>query len=227
MIIELDSVCSTNTWLMQKVRAGHKGPLAVIAKTQSAGRGRGSHTFYSPPGGAYLSVLIKPTTPPERMYTITISAAAKTAQCISQLYGITPDIKWTNDLMYGGKKLCGILVQGLNVDGRWYAVVGIGVNVMSEKLPEEAASLSQFVNNPAPPKTLAALIAKTLQKPLDFADDFEYYKSHLITLGKKVRYLYNRETIEGIAADLLDDGALVIQTKSGPITARFGEVERI
>ncbi len=124
-------VSSTNTLLRRMADDGAPEGTVVLADAQTAGRGRMGRQFYSPDGGLYMSVLLRPAGSAARALGITTRAAVAVAKVIERHTGRAAAIKWVNDVYQNGKKVCGILTEGKCApDGSLvYAVLGIGVNL--------------------------------------------------------------------------------------------------
>ena len=132
---ELDS---TNTRL--KAMAAYAEPGTVIAAgRQTGGRGRLGRSFASPPGGVYLSMLLAPAADMRACLTLTPTAAVAVRRALKKVCGLGADIKWPNDLQFGGKKLCGILTESVTAGGSFKLIIGIGVNLNTgmDELPLE------------------------------------------------------------------------------------------
>lgn len=128
-VIFEETVDSTNTALKALARAGALSGTVLIARQQTGGRGRLGRSFESPPEGLYLSMLLKTTLPAERTLTITPMAAVAVCRTVEVVCGLSPEIKWPNDVLLDGRKLCGILTE-LSVQGAEASLVlGVGVNV--------------------------------------------------------------------------------------------------
>ena len=147
-LVVVPEIGSTNTAIKQEYAAGRAEGFTLIAEQQTAGRGRLGRTFCSPAGGGlYMSVLLRPRMPLERLNFITIAAAVAVCRAIDQTCGIHPEIKWVNDIFMNGKKLCGILTEAA-IEGETgsidYAVLGIGANLRldSAALPEEVRTVA-------------------------------------------------------------------------------------
>ena len=127
----LPEVGSTNDYLKEAAREGAPEGLAVLAERQTAGKGRLGRSFQSPAGlGLWMSVLLRPTCPPERLPPVTALTAAACAGAIREVCGAEVGVKWPNDLVLDGRKLCGILTE-LESGGEGLAlVIGIGLNVL-------------------------------------------------------------------------------------------------
>lgn len=135
-ILCLDRIDSTNTECKRQAMAGAPEGLAVIAEEQTAGRGRAGRSFQSPrDGGLYLSVLMRPRLALSQVSDMTAWVAVAVCDAVEAVCGLRPQIKWTNDLILNGKKLCGVLTElGLTRDnGLDYLVTGIGINVNQQE----------------------------------------------------------------------------------------------
>lgn len=141
-LIRLEKTESTNDYLKNRVRCGMLEPAAVIAKEQTGGRGLGEHTFFSPPGGLYLSYLMIPETSPEETAGITHCAGAIVRRVLAAFYpGAEIKLKPVNDLYLNGHKICGILTEL----SRGALVIGIGINVNTRTFPEDLPASSLFL----------------------------------------------------------------------------------
>ena len=193
-----EAVDSTNTRLKEWARQGAPAGSVLLAETQGAGRGRLGRSFASPPGGLYLSYLLRPAQAPEDLGEITAWVAVAVRRALGRCCGFWPEIKWVNDLLREGRKLCGILCEAvLNRDKVESLVLGIGINVGTspEDFPPElrrtAASL-RSLGLPVPEKSVLAaeLICSLDEMTADFPRRrHEYlaeYRSACITLGQEV-----------------------------------------
>ena len=131
----LEEAVSTNTMLKGLAREGAPSGTVLIALRQTGGRGRLGHSFESPAGGIYFSYLMHPKTSPEETAEITMCTAVYVRRMIIDLTGIEPDIKYVNDLLYKGKKLCGILTE--LIEGNLIIGIGLNVNNSSNGFPDE------------------------------------------------------------------------------------------
>ena len=111
-IRRFDCLDSTNTYLKREALAGARDGTVAIADYQTAGRGRRERSFQSPAGkGIYLSVLLRPRLPPERLLLVTALAGVAVCEAVERVCGIRPGLKWPNDPVLGNRKLCGILTE--------------------------------------------------------------------------------------------------------------------
>ena len=177
-----DSIDSTNTECKRRIAAGERRFL-VLGDTQTAGRGRRGHSFFSPPGaGLYLSLTLTPPSGPGSAVGITTRAAVCTAAAIEKLCGISCGIKWVNDLYREGKKVCGILTEAVGGS----VVVGIGVNLAASAVPAELREIVGWLDCPELREPLAAEIVNGLLAyvPGDTGHMPEYRRRCLV-LGRR------------------------------------------
>ena len=164
----VDRLPGTNAALRGRADAGAAEGVVLIAQAQSAGRGRGGHSFYSPPGGLYMSILLRPEIGARQAVGLTAMAAVAAAQAAEKLCGETIQIKWVNDLWKNGKKVCGILTEAaLDLESGMldYAVLGLGFNVVAppDGWPGELQDVAGALYDGSPaPGARAALAAAFL-----------------------------------------------------------------
>ena len=233
------SVTSTSSVLKELAAQDAPAPLALIAERQTAGRGRLGRSFYSPPGsGLYLSLLLRPLLPPEEATALTACAAAAAAEAIEELSGIPVQIKWVNDLLMDGRKICGILTEaGLDLEnGRMsYVVIGIGINLRppEDGFPEDLRSIAGSVFGDAPiPDLRNRLAAGILNRLLETAGDpasdsvFEAYRKRSVVPGKSIRILSpGKDPVPAEALALERDFSLRVRLQDGSVpTRRSGEI---
>ena len=143
-VIELDEAASTNDVLRTMAEQGAAEGTTVVARVQTRGRGRLQRPWHSPPGlGLYLSVLLRPPWPAADSGALALLGGVAAASALAQLYVARLTLKWPNDVLADGKKICGVLVEpALHGDRLDYAVMGIGVNVLQrhEDFPPELRS---------------------------------------------------------------------------------------
>ncbi len=235
---ELDS---TNNYLKTLPEA--PDGLAVTADSQTAGRGRMDRSFQSPKGqGIYLSVLLRPRLSPDRLPPVTALAGVAVCAAVERVCGVRPGLKWPNDPVLNGKKLCGILTEmSLEAEtGRVQSLVlGIGINVsqgpedFSPQVREMATSLGQALGKPVSRPRLTAALLEELDRTYaallagDLSAYLSAYRRDCVNLGKTVQLLPfgggERETAQ--AVDIDEDFSLVVRGPDGKErTVRSGEV---
>ena len=238
-VVVPEEVDSTNNIAKQLGAQGAPHGTVVVTERQTGGRGRLGRSFVSPPGGVYLSVLLRPELPLERLMHLTALAAVATRRAIDDCCGLAPDIKWMNDLLWQDKKLCGILTE-LSCEaesGRLeYAVIGIGVNCntrLSELPPEvqkRATSLREAAGREIDINALAAAMIARLQEldavlRGDRGPWMREYRGACVTLGKQVLLLRAGESRPAFALDVDDDAGLIVRYEDGTTgTVSSGEV---
>jgi BirA family biotin operon repressor/biotin-[acetyl-CoA-carboxylase] ligase len=136
------AIHSTNTLAMQEADAEASAGLVCFADEQTAGRGRGGHSWQSPPGsGLYVSVLLRPKIAPADVLWLSLAAGLAIREAIRQVTAREVDLRWPNDLLFGPKKFCGILTElNAEVTRVRHVVVGIGINVHQEHFLEDLSS---------------------------------------------------------------------------------------
>ena len=236
-VIVLHETDSTNDELKRRAAGGCPAGTVLIAERQTGGKGRLGRSFYSPPrGGLYMSVLLRPSIPASECMAVTACTAVAVAAAVEQICGRRAEIKWVNDIMLDGKKLCGILTEGaLSAEtGLFeYLVIGIGVNVASAGFPEElrevAASMFGDVENP-PRAAVAAAILNLLYDKLKMLPQrtfMEEYRARSCVIGKEIimtDFAAGGAKSMARALDVDDDGGLIVEMPDGVRKLHSGEV---
>ena len=239
-LIFLETVDSTNNYAKALALAGDFADgTAITAEEQTGGRGRMGRSFQSPKGkGVYLTMLWKPPLPPMRAVSITACAAVAVCEGIEAACGLRPGIKWTNDIVLGGRKLCGILTE-MSVEGEsgalQYLVCGAGIN--ANTAPEDfspdvrpiAGSLAMALEHPVDRGKLCACVIRAMDKMyaewLAGVDFLPRYRERCVTLGKPVRLLRGDMVEDAFAEDLDADFGLIVRHPDGRReTVTTGEV---
>ena len=221
----MEEIPSTNAAL--KEMASASVGTTLIAERQTAGRGRLGRSFHSPDGGLYLSTLLRPADPnPGR---ITCCAAVAAARAIESLCDAKIDIKWVNDLYLNGRKLAGILAEGVLLpDGTLTAVVlGIGVNVGVTDFPDELSSIATSLGNEGFALTredVAAAFLNELSRVLTDPTAMSEYRRRNLVTGRQVTVVQGNRTYTATAEGITDEGHLQVRTADGVVTLSSGEV---
>lgn len=228
-----ESLPSTNTTLRELAEAGAPNGTAVIARMQTAGRGRLGRQFASPrDAGLYISFLLREDVGIGRLPLLTPYAAVAAARAVEDVSDTAVGIKWVNDLRIGEKKIAGILTEGgLSPEGGLaYAIVGIGINLLPSSLPAELADIAAAIGDYTTPPSLPVMAAALLDRfygglPTLYDGSFlDEYRRRSVVIGRRVRAIEGEREIVGIAEAIEDDGALRLATDGGTIFLRAGEV---
>ena len=224
-----ETIDSTNLQAKTMGQQGAPHGTALIAQAQTAGRGRLGRSFHSPDGqGIYLSMVLRPQCHATELMHLTCAVGIAVCDAIEAVTGLRPGIKWTNDLVFGKRKLGGILTElSLDKSGNVnFAVVGIGINCTQKTadFPEDiqniATSLSESTKTEISVPQVAAAILSSLaamsdrllshREPL-----LEQYRRDCVTLGKEISVVTPTSVRHGIAVDIDGDGALVVDFPDG------------
>ncbi len=143
------SIHSTNVLAMREADEAAPEGMVYLADEQTAGRGRGAHSWHSALGaGLYVSVLLRPRVAPADILWLSLAAGLAVREAVRQVTSLQADIRWPNDLLFGKKKFCGILTElNAEVTRVRHAVVGIGINVHQESFPGELALIASSLRS--------------------------------------------------------------------------------
>ena len=220
-IIRFDELPSTNDYVKEK--RSEKKNLIVTAVRQSQGRGTKGRSFDSQEGGVYLSRLtFHKALPSKESFKIMAGAAVAVCKTLES-YGLSPKIKWVNDIHVNGKKICGILIENV-FSGAWVesSIVGIGLNVNNElpnELKEIATSMLECVG-----KTLSVKsVTKRLIKELSRGCGIEEYRAYLGYMGENASIIIGNERVHGRLVSVDDEGGLLAEIDGE--TRRFAAAE--
>ncbi len=192
---------------------------AVVAESQNAGYGKKKRGWFSPPGGLYFSVIIKPKVL-EELQLLTFAAGVAVAKVLNEKLKVKACLKWPNDVLIEGKKVCGILTESVIGEKVASVVIGIGINTNIEKFPlelaETATSLKKELEKEVDNKKILAAVLPELQDMLkkDATAIAQKYKLYQNTLGKKIKVLVQGKEICGQALDFDQKGDLIVQLEN-------------
>lgn len=216
-----ESVDSTMGVARELARRGCPHLTVVVADVQGAGRGRMSRVWHSDPGGLYFTLVIRLSMPPQYIGRVNFYTSSILAETLREDYGVAADVKWPNDILVGGRKLCGMLSE-MEAEGEMttFLNIGIGINVNNDPTPLEptAISLKNLLNRQIERKTLLAnfLDRFELHQHTAVADSvIDRWKIYNDTLGRTVTVKTINDTTTGIATDIDPDGALMLQLDDG------------
>ena len=251
-ILRYDTLDSTNTEAAKQARLGADEGLCVMARQQTAGRGRQGRKWVSDPGsGLYFSIVLRPKLASTHLPLMTLMAGVAVNDTIREI-GLKPDIKWVNDLHVDGKKICGILAETTDTPKGFAVIVGIGINLtggnasMNEPGDRAAGSESASSGNDATSlkehgaSVMPSEIAESLTRyityfyailqsengPANIIDEWRKRSSYFT--GKPVRVVLENEALTGITDGLEATGALRVKRNDGTVTiVQAGDVEQL
>jgi BirA family biotin operon repressor/biotin-[acetyl-CoA-carboxylase] ligase len=231
---------STNTAAMAAAAEGAAQGSAFLAEEQTAGRGRGVHSWQSArSAGIYCSVVLRPALPPSEVLVLALAAGLAVRAAIEQVDSrVSADLKWPNDVLIAGKKVCGILTE-MNAEATRvrYVVVGIGINVNQANFPTElefeATSLRMATGSEWSRVELASALLKSLDREYRLLVEQADARQSILrrfgeqsswVQGKQVRIEENGSKVEGTTEGLDERGFLRVRTAQGLQTVLSGTV---
>lgn len=230
-ILKYDSLPSTNTEAARQAALGADEGVCVVAREQTAGRGRRERVWISPPdAGLYFSIILRPRLELRAWPLITLMGALAVADALDEACGLETDIKWPNDIYAGGRKVCGILAETVETIAGRAAIVGIGINLRRESFPPElreaATSVEEETKSMPDAEQLLGALTRSLARRSDALHESggaeevlaEWTARSSYAEGMHVRVaLGDTETLKGITRGLASDGALRVETSAGEI----------
>lgn len=220
------TVTSTNTVLKELAKQGAPHGSLCLCECQTAGRGRMNRVWASPEGqGIWMSVLLRPALQAEDAPLITFACALAMAQAVREVTALDARIKWPNDLVLHGRKLCGILLEmGIDAKGL-YVVAGTGLNIRRGAYPAELADRATSLEEHAALPDRGAIIAAYLNALEEAVTAIEEegltgiaasYRARSVTLGSRV-HVSGAAELTGTAEDIDSSGALLVRTEDGTL----------
>ena len=209
--IYFEEISSTNDYL--KNLESEEDVLA-IAKRQTGGRGTKGRSFISAEGGVYLSLLRLNPCKAEDCFSIMMNSAVAVVKTL-HAFDIKAKIKWPNDILVDGKKICGILIENV-FSGEMVArsIVGIGLNVnndLAKEIEDIATSTKIILNKELSPPTVTATLCYNLYQNYGFED----YSRHLLFVGEEVTIITQKSAYKAFIDQILPNGNL--KTKDGKV----------
>jgi BirA family transcriptional regulator, biotin operon repressor / biotin---[acetyl-CoA-carboxylase] ligase len=201
----------------------------VIADQQVGGKGRLGRPWHSPTGtGIWMSILLRPKLELHRCPQLTLLTAVAVVQAIHEQTGLEAGIKWPNDILLNGKKICGILTE---LNAEWgcinYIIIGIGINVNVACFPEELKDIATSLRIERGVEVKRVPLIQAILRHLEhlyqqyLTDGFRSIKplweQHAVSIGRRVIIRQSHKTMEGLALGIDDDGVLLVQNDQGEI----------
>ncbi len=237
-VIFYDRLDSTNLQAKLDAEKGAGQGTLIVADMQSAGRGRRGRSWVSPPGtNIYFTLILKPQIPPDKASMLTPVMGLAVAEGIRETCGLETMIKWPNDIVVHGKKVCGMLAEmSVERDFIHYVVIGVGINTGRQTFPEDisatAACLEEECKAPIPRAELTANVMKAFEKHYErFVEDGdlsglkELYNRYLVNRNREVRVLDPGGEYRGTARGVNELGELLVEREDGTVREVYaGEV---
>ena len=204
-------------------REGCDPMTVVVAGKQTSGRGRLQRTWFSDPGGLYFTMVLRPTVPVLESFKIGFLASVTMARLVREKLGIDARVKWPNDILVDGAKLCGMLAEmEAETDRVIFLNIGMGINVNNDpsQMEPAAVSLKSLAGHDVSRRELLADFLDAFEQELaaiDLDKVVEEWKHYTMTIGKAVRVVTANAEICGIAEDIDAGGALMIRQEDGSI----------
>lgn len=222
-VIYYPSLPSTNESARKEAQWGAAAGTVVVADEQTAGRGRLSRTWLSPKGSVALSVILRPNI--AYLPGLIMLASLAVVRAIDKTTGLKAEIKWPNDVLIKGKKVCGILIENeVRRNTLAYAIIGIGINVNIHLADFEdifpiATSLSDEMSKAVSRLEVVRQLLMQMDKLyLDLPNEdiiYEQWRNNMVMLGKRVRAQSGESVIEGLAESVGKDGSLYVRLQDG------------
>lgn len=227
-ILYFPKLLSTNATAREQAEAGAKEGTAVIAETQTEGRGRLQRPWISPKGGIWLSIILRPKISAQDAQKMALTTAVAIAKTLNKRFAVKAQIKWPNDVLIGNKKVCGILIE-TTIRGKManVVIVGIGINAnfSVQALPGELRATATTLQDVMGRRIdMEELIRDSFMEVEDYynllkARKFETlmndWRSLAGFLGSEVEVTGFGKRLRGIALDIDEDGALIIKLDTG------------
>ncbi len=222
-------IASTNTVAMELAQKGAREGTVVLAETQTGGKGRLGRSWASPRGNVYLSVVLRPTAPISKAPLIMLLGAVAVASAVHRYPGLEAGIKWPNDVLLAGKKVCGLLSEmSAEPDRIRHVILGVGVNVNMDlrDLPSDVRLLATTLAASAGKRVDRTTFLQHLLDELDrwyatFLEDeaavLAAWRSLNITLGRRVAVGGGGPAIAGLARDVDEGGRLLVELDNGTV----------
>lgn len=230
-IIHYSTIDSTNTKAKELANLGEVDGTIIVSEEQSLGKGRLGRSFIAPKGkGIWMSLILKPEIDPLKVSLVTQIAAAAVNIALAQ-FNINTLIKWPNDIILNGKKVCGILTEmNAELTKINYVVLGIGINVnldiedFTDEISKIATSFKVEYEKKFDRKALMASVLNNFEALYnnfvendDISKTIKICKENSILLGKEIRVIKRNSEIKAKALDLNEQGLLIVQYENGTI----------
>ncbi len=237
-ILYFDSIDSTNTKAQELAENGYPSGTLVVADKQIAGKGRRGRNWESPSGcGIFMTLMLKPDINPNNASMLTLVSALAVAKALADITGKDAKIKWPNDIVIDGRKVCGILTEmSAQFDYINNIVIGIGINVNNSSFPEEISATASSLRLLSGGKKYRR--AEIIEKIMEYFEKYysifletedlsalvNEYDAMLVNMKRQVKVLDPKEPFEGTAMGITKTGELIVDTWESRKLVSSGEV---
>ena len=223
-IVSLKSVDSTNRYARALAAQGAPAGTLVVAEEQTAGRGRRGRGWISPAGeGVFMSLILRPQSHPSEVARLSMQTALAVALSIAQTTGLDARIKWPNDIVCGGRKVCGMLLE-MNADEQAVhdVVAGIGINVHQTQFAPEIAQTASSLDLLSGQRVCRAALVRAFLEAFERTEALaaqgalmDAYRARSATLGQRVQVIAPAGSFNGTALEVTDSGSLIVEDEEG------------
>lgn len=224
-IVYFEETDSTNRQARMLAREGAKHGTLVIADTQNAGRGRRGRGWISPAGeGIFMSLILRPQMPPSEVAKLSLTLALAVARAIGRETGLDARIKWPNDIVIDGRKICGLLLEmdatAQKVDS---IVAGVGINVhqrgFDAEIAHTASSLDLLAGRRVSRSAVVRAFLEEFERAMALSDEamMDAYRARSATIGQRVQVIALDGTYTGTAQGITQSGSLLVETDAGEV----------
>lgn len=221
--VYLDTVDSTNKYARELAAQGAQHGTLVLADTQTGGRGRRGRSWISPAGeGIFMSLILRPDLPPSRVAKLSLLTALAVANAIERATGLDARIKWPNDIVIEGRKVCGLLLEMDADESAVHSVVaGVGINVhqtaFEEAIAHTASSLDLLGGRRFDRAAIVAAFLEAFEEAMEMDEDamMRAYCARSATLGQRVQVISLTGTYTGTAEGVTESGSLLVMGDDG------------
>lgn len=193
----------------------------IVADQQTGGRGRMERVWFSDRGGLYFTIVVRPDVPISQASLVNLAAAVEMAKLLQTSYAVPASLKWPNDILVNGMKICGFLSR-METEGDQigHLSIGVGLNVNNdpEKVEPVAVSLKALLERNIPRREILVTFLDRFEKRLEQFDTqsvIDDWKANNITIGRQVTVKTMKNTVEGVATDIDSIGGLILQLPDG------------
>ena len=225
-----DNICfdetdSTNRQARMLAREGAKHGTLVLAHKQTAGRGRRGRGWISPAGeGIFMSLIVRPQVQASEVVKMSLALALAVGKAIRRETGLDARIKWPNDIVIGGRKVCGLLLEmDTAQDGALMIVAGVGINVhqtaFDAEIAHTASSLDLLAGKRVSRSAIVRAFLEEFEKTQALSDSamMDEYRALSVTIGQRVQVIALDGTYTGTAKGITESGSLLVEDEAGAV----------